>query len=194
MVYLFIAATAIVLLGSFAVPSLDDRVRFHQRQLVASAAGTGYFSAVGSVPDVDEGQILFSPDQAGYLNEVSAPSLGLAPSSDERLYCLSVSNGVVTRVKLADHFEETKLDTVSGTCRSQFGGGVDGFLHTHPYFDDEPSREDRSVESSSIDFECIQFDQIVETGSGVGGVKCWNPADDSASELADFESVEVRIK
>jgi len=193
--WLFVVLTvaAILIVGSLHVPWFDEQIRFSIRDAKALAFGHGGpLDQFG--PDVGSDQILFAPEHQDKLNTVSKDSLGMRPTADERLYCLEIRNNIVTEVALVHDIEESERHSVSGKCQSTGWTDYSGTVHTHPYYNEEPSRQDRTV-APWIEVTCIQYDVIQRTPTGeVGGIHCWQPTDAASGELAQLEPVEVRLQ
>lgn len=109
------------------------------------------------------------------MNDNSQFSIGRGAFAGERLYCGSVTEGQVTRFRFADYIEESDLGSVAGGCVETFAGSVDIFVHSQPDGNSELSDEDKDLETPSLDYTCIQFDEIsVSPVTGeVHGLDCW---------------------
>ncbi|MDY6778586.1 MAG: hypothetical protein SVU32_08015 [Candidatus Nanohaloarchaea archaeon] len=159
--------------GVVSYTTLDGHIRF----LTQDAAG--YFASVNT----SSAGIVFTENQVQHLNWANRNSLGLGAVADERLYCLTVVNSVVSRVKPVDDIRTSQVDQVSGRCIQHFGT-VDGFLHTHPDHVCRLSQEDRDMPRST-DVTCVQCGEVVVSPTGaVSGLRCWQELD---GELAEIE-------
>jgi len=137
----------------------------------------------------DDADLIFPQEQVDTMNTVGQFSLGYGAFASERMYCFTVTDGLVTRFRLADYIEDSDLRSVSGGCV----GNVDGFVHTQPDGFTRLSEEDKDLETD-VEYTCIQYREIAESpvSGQVNGVTCWQVSgslDDPA-----FEEVEVGIQ
>lgn len=180
---------ASVVLGSAMImfTTMDGHVRF-----AASNPGA-YFGFSSS--DGNASELVFDRDAQRLMNDVSRFSVGQVQdvAADERLFCFGVVDGRVRAFRLADNIMESEEDKISGGCRERLNIAVDGFVHSQPGHSSELSKEDKSLESPSIDYTCIQFAEIVVSPSGaVGGLRCWKVVGDH--DDPEFAEVDVAIR
>lgn len=118
--------------------------------------------------------VTFSESQVETLNDNNDRSLGMNVVADERIYCFIIDElGNVEQIVLADSIEHSDMYSVSGGCSTIQGEIPNGWLHTHPYFDEELSEADREV-NDNTDFTCIQYAEMTEGLRGeLHGVNCW---------------------
>lgn len=169
----------VFVVGAFTFfTGLDAQVNY-----LASAPGDYVLSGTA-----DSSDLRMTESDIDLLNSVNSRSLGSDAVASERLYCSELRNGVVRNLRLADRIDSSSLTSVAGGCI----GSVDLFLHTQPDGSRELSQEDRDLESTGVDYTCIQYAEISASvvNGKLGGLNCWDIVDNGES----FQPVDVYAK
>lgn len=127
-----------------------------------------------------EADIVFDNEDVSLMNQHSEYAVGIGAFAGERLYCFNMVSNEATRFRSADFTQQSTLRSVSGSCTSP----VEGFVHSQPDLNGQPSAEDLRLESDTP-YQCIQYSAVTSspiTGQ-VSGLNCWYVSDGEARPL-----------